>query len=92
MSIPNTEQILHDRVNLDRLVRRLDKALSQPGWTVHDTLDPWVVCRSMLQVNLASALLNIRRIMPTFTEAEIRTEAYAQRRNLRRNGPLTVCS
>ena len=50
MSLHSNEQLLHDRVNLTRLVRRLDKAIAVPGWEKDDVLDSQIKTQGMLQV------------------------------------------
>lgn len=68
MSLQSNEQLLHDRVNLTRLVRRLDKAIAVPNWENEDTLDAQIKTQGMLQVQscllcrlLAGLTLGCRR-------------------------------
>ena len=53
-----TEQILHDRVNLARLVCRLEKTISDETWTEDPTgsstsTPTWIRARGILQVRRA---------------------------------------
>ena len=53
-----TEQILHDRVNLARLVCRLEKTISDETWTEDPTgsstsTPTWIRARGTLQVRQA---------------------------------------
>ncbi|KAI0316584.1 hypothetical protein OF83DRAFT_1126129, partial [Amylostereum chailletii] len=80
MSIPTTEQILHDRVNLVRLVRRLAKAVAQPDWNAH-AVDPWIGCQSMLQkLKYARKLL---RNVETYNEMGLSSESYKHHKEMR---------
>ena len=51
MSLQSNEQLLHDRVNLTRLVRRLDKAIAVPDWEKDDVLGSQIKTQGMLQVH-----------------------------------------
>jgi hypothetical protein len=44
------EQILHDRVNLVRLVRRLDKSINESDWGCEKSMTLWLRAEGMLQV------------------------------------------
>ncbi|VDB92050.1 unnamed protein product [Peniophora sp. CBMAI 1063] len=58
MSLQSNEQLLHDRVNLTRLVRRLDKAIAVPDWEKDEVLDAKIKTQGMLQkVKFARKLL-----------------------------------
>ena len=54
-----TEQLVHDRVNLTRLVRRLEKTVANESWT-DDAAGPpsstpaWIRTRGTLHVRLAN--------------------------------------
>ncbi|KAF8490386.1 hypothetical protein F5888DRAFT_1900627 [Russula emetica] len=43
------EQILHDRVNLVRLVRRLDKSINKSDWGYEKSMTLWLRAEGMLQ-------------------------------------------
>lgn len=64
MSYQLTEQIVHDRVNLLRLVRRLDKTIASREWE-DDTTQPgrpaWIKTQGMLQVRISQS-----RVMAKF--------------------------
>ncbi|KAI0061617.1 hypothetical protein BV25DRAFT_1886327 [Artomyces pyxidatus] len=49
MSLQSPEQVLHDRVNLARLVRRLDKAVAESDWDNSSGQEVWLRSQSMLQ-------------------------------------------
>ena len=44
------EQILHDRVNLVRLVRRLDKSINESDWVSDKNTTLWLRSEGLLQV------------------------------------------
>ena len=44
------EQILHDRVNLVRLVRRLDKSINEFDWSCEKSTTLWLRAEGLLQV------------------------------------------
>jgi hypothetical protein len=44
------EHILHDRINLVRLVRRLDKSVNQSDWGFERSTTPWLKSEGLLQV------------------------------------------
>jgi hypothetical protein len=51
VSLMNTpEQILHDRVNLVRLVRRLDKSVNGFDWGCEKSTTLWLSAEGLLQV------------------------------------------
>ncbi|KAH9959187.1 hypothetical protein BC827DRAFT_1135084 [Russula dissimulans] len=53
------EQILHDRVNLVRLVRRLDKTVNESDWGSERGITPWLRSeQSLQQLKYARKLLN----------------------------------
>jgi len=59
-SMNNTsEQILHDRVNLVRLVRRLDKSVNEFDWGSEKSTSLWLRAEGLLQVGpiLSSGLV-----------------------------------
>jgi hypothetical protein len=45
------EQILHDRVNLVRLVRRLDKSVNESYWGSEKSTTLWLRAEGLLQVS-----------------------------------------
>ena len=53
MPLQPSEQVLHDRVNLHRLLRRLEKTVASPEWEA-ETRQPeraaWIKTKGMLQV------------------------------------------
>jgi hypothetical protein len=49
MSSPSTEQTLHDKVNLGRLVRRLEKSITQEEWNDSARHDTWIKAQATLQ-------------------------------------------
>jgi hypothetical protein len=49
-----SEQILHDRVNLVRLVRRLDKSVNGFNWGSESSPTLWFRSEGLLQVSLPS--------------------------------------
>ncbi len=51
-----SEQILHDRVNLVRLVRRLDKSVNEFNWVSEQSPALWFKSEGLLQVGLFFAL------------------------------------
>lgn len=53
MSYQPTEQLLHDRVNLTRLLRRLEKTVASQEWeeeTRHPARTTWIKTKGLLQV------------------------------------------
>jgi hypothetical protein len=46
-----SEQILHDRVNLVRLVRRLDKSVNELNWGAESSPALWFRSEGLLQVS-----------------------------------------
>ena len=44
------EQVVHDRVNLVRLVRRLDKSVNEADWGTGPSWTVWLKSERMLQV------------------------------------------
>ena len=44
------DHILHDRVNLVRLVRRLDKSVNQSDWGSEKSITSWLKSEGLLQV------------------------------------------
>jgi hypothetical protein len=51
-----SEQILHDRVNLVRLVRRLDKSANEFNWGSESNSTSWFRSEGLLQVSLSFSL------------------------------------
>ena len=45
------EQILHDRVNLVRFVRRLDKSVNESDWSSGPRTTLWLKSQGLLQVS-----------------------------------------
>ena len=54
MTFQAPEQALHDRVNLNRLLRRLEKTVASPEWET-ETSTPqratWIKAKGLLQVS-----------------------------------------
>ena len=44
------EQVVHDRVNLVRLMRRLDKSVNEADWGMERSWTLWLKSESVLQV------------------------------------------
>lgn len=44
------EQVVHDRVNLVRLMRRLDKSVNEADWGMGRSWTLWLKSESVLQV------------------------------------------
>ena len=51
------EQVVHDRVNLVRLMRRLDKSVNEADWGTGRNWMLWLKSESVLQVGSFSARL-----------------------------------
>ncbi|KAG0707032.1 hypothetical protein DFH29DRAFT_845092 [Suillus ampliporus] len=49
MSVRTNEQILHDRVNLPRLVKRLERSVSEDDWSDSSQRDTWIKAQGTLQ-------------------------------------------
>lgn len=49
MSVRTNDQILHDRVNLPRLVKRLEKSVSEDDWSDSSQRDTWIKAQGTLQ-------------------------------------------
>lgn len=49
MSVSTNDQILHDRVNLPRLVKRLEKSVSEDDWSDSSQRDTWIKAQGTLQ-------------------------------------------
>ncbi|TFY82544.1 hypothetical protein EWM64_g1459 [Hericium alpestre] len=49
MSLQSNEQVLHDRINLSRLVKRLEKAVDASDWADGERQDVWMKSQGMLQ-------------------------------------------
>lgn len=52
MSYQTQEQVLHDRINLSKLVKKLDKAIQETDWSEENNQSLWIQCQSMLQVRV----------------------------------------
>lgn len=50
MSIRTNDQILHDKINLPRLVKRLEKSVSEEDWSDTSRRDTWMKAQGTLQV------------------------------------------
>jgi len=50
MSFLSSEQVHHDRINLRRLVKRLEQAVEDTEWSNGGGQDAWLKSLSMLQV------------------------------------------
>lgn len=53
MSYQTQEQVLHDRINLSKLVKKLDKAIQETDWSEENNQSLWIQCQSMLQVRVS---------------------------------------
>jgi hypothetical protein len=53
------EQFLHDRVNLVRLVRRLDKSVNESDWGYEKSMALWLRAEGLLQVGPFSSSLSL---------------------------------
>lgn len=74
MSYQVAEQVLHDRINLLRLVRRLEKSVDSDEW-LEDTREPsraaWIKAQGVLQVGVCfGSHYYYRPHMHTFGEVE----------------------
>ncbi|KAI9462059.1 hypothetical protein F5148DRAFT_1276649 [Russula earlei] len=59
------QQILHDRVNLVRLVRRLDRTVHDSDWGSERGTDPWLKSERLLQQRVVPAPPHTEPILPT---------------------------
>jgi SNARE protein 1 len=60
MSVSTNDQILHDRVNLPRLVKRLEKSVSEDDWSDSSQRDTWIKAQGTLQVRSELLVVNTR--------------------------------
>jgi hypothetical protein len=60
MSVRTNDQILHDRVNLPRLVKRLEKSVSEGDWSDSSQRDTWIKAQGTLQVRSELLVVTIR--------------------------------
>jgi SNARE protein 1 len=60
MSVRTNDQILHDRVNLPRLVKRLEKSVSEDDWSDSSQRDTWIKAQGTLQVRSELLVVIIR--------------------------------
>ena len=51
MNLQNTEQAAHDRINLGRLVKRLEKSVFGQDWNEDSQHNIWINTQQTLQVN-----------------------------------------
>ncbi|KZV63598.1 hypothetical protein PENSPDRAFT_691505 [Peniophora sp. CONT] len=86
MSLQSNEQLLHDRVNLTRLVRRLDKTVAVPDWDKENVLDAQIKTQGMLQkVKFARKLLGNVEVYDDMDESgKYRAQHAELRRTLER--------
>lgn len=56
MSYQTQEQVLHDRINLSKLVKKLDKAIQETDWSEDNSQSLWIQCQSMIQVRVSSSI------------------------------------
>ncbi|KAJ8583324.1 hypothetical protein M405DRAFT_799431 [Rhizopogon salebrosus TDB-379] len=49
MSVRTNDQILHDRINLPRLVKRLERSVSEEVWSDTSQRDTWIKAQGTLQ-------------------------------------------
>ena len=54
------EQVVHDRVNLVRLMRRLDKSVNEADWGTGRNWTLWLKSERVLQVGLIFSEASIR--------------------------------
>lgn len=54
------EQLVHDKINLKSLVRRLEKSVSDPFWDESPEDDAWIKSQGTLQVSSCPALYTFR--------------------------------
>jgi len=47
MSLQTNEQTVHDRINLNRLVKRLENSVTNEDWTLQDSA--WIKTQGTLQ-------------------------------------------
>lgn len=79
------EQILHDRVNLVRLVRRLDKSVNEFDWDSEKSTALWLRAEGLLQVSpfffvtQPGHLMTGHRLGPLYLAIEVRKEVVEQR-------------
>lgn len=57
MSLSNTEQAIHDRINLSRLVKRIEKSAAEDDWSHAGGIDLWARAQGTLQVSTSPACL-----------------------------------
>ena len=53
MTMQASEKTLHDRINLPRLVKRIESTVKEDSWTVEGPArrDSWIKARGVLQVS-----------------------------------------
>ena len=68
--VQQPEQLVHDRINLGRLVRRLEKTLSDDSWNQGNQHVAWVKAQGTLQV-LRTHLLPRCSPNTTFPESQV---------------------
>lgn len=56
MEYQTQEQVLHDRINLSKLVKKLDKAIEETNWSDESNQKLWIQCQGMLQVSVIASL------------------------------------
>ena len=49
MTLQNNEQTVHDRINLGRLVGRLEKSVTDEDWSRDDLHNTWMKTQGALQ-------------------------------------------
>ena len=57
MSLSNTEQAIHDRINLIRLVKRIEKSAAENDWSHVGGIDLWARAQGTLQVSTSPVCL-----------------------------------
>lgn len=51
MNLPTTEQLVHDRINLGRLVKRLEMSTQNDNWNQLEGNSAWIKAQGSLQVS-----------------------------------------
>lgn len=51
MSVPAAEQTVHNRINLGRLVKRLESSISEENWDQDKRHDTWIKAQGTLQAS-----------------------------------------
>ncbi|ETW81629.1 hypothetical protein HETIRDRAFT_439985 [Heterobasidion irregulare TC 32-1] len=82
MNIHSNDQMLHDRINLGRLVKRLETSVAQPDSNYVGGQEAWVKSQSMLQkIKFARKLLSN---LASFNEMDLSSKSRQRNDDLRR--------